>query len=139
MSETGFSTLSQSSISSILEVKKRKLAGPLETAFKNVSSFSEGGTKHSKITNLILYFICKDNRPFNVTQGIGFKRLLKELAPLYKIPSQETLKHKIDLKYDTAVSIYKRKFSDIPNFAITCDIWTETMSMRSFIGISHKI
>lgn len=68
--------------------------------------------------------------------GKGFKKLLKEVAPLYQIPSPETLKHKLDIKYDVAKTIYKQKFSSINNFSVTCDIWSETMSMRSFLGVT---
>lgn len=118
--------------------KKRKtsVSGPLDTAFKAINSFAAGGSRHSKITNAILYFICKDNRPFHVVQGLGFRRMLKELAPLYKIPHSDTLKHKLDVKYDALKNVYKEKFFNICHFSITCDVWTETMSMRSFLGVT---
>jgi len=53
---------------------------------------SEGGVRYSKITLCLLYFICKDRRPFTVIEGEGFKRLLHELVLSYKIPSVSTVK-----------------------------------------------
>jgi len=47
----------------------------------------------------LLYFICKDYRPFAV--------VFKELAPSYKIPSVTTLKKALDNKYEVSKEILK--------------------------------
>lgn len=97
---------------------------------------SAGGSKHSAITNCLLYFIAVDNRPFDVVKGQGFKKLLKELAPLYKIPCADTLKARMDEKFEALQGIYIDKFEHINKFCMTCDVWTETMSNRSFLGVT---
>ncbi|XP_025192186.1 zinc finger BED domain-containing protein 6-like [Melanaphis sacchari] len=56
------------------------------------SPSGSGGQKHIKITEAIVYFICKDNQPFSVVDDIGFKKLMKEVAPLYKVPTRNTIK-----------------------------------------------
>lgn len=61
---------------------------------------SEGGKIYSRTMMALLYFICKDKRPFNIVQGKGFKRFIKELVPLYEIPCQATLKKALDGKYE---------------------------------------
>ncbi|CAG9827342.1 unnamed protein product [Diabrotica balteata] len=79
---------------------------------------------------------CLDNRPINIVEGVGFKRLIKELAPLYKVPSRETFKKLMDTKYEVIANLYKTKFSEISHFSVTCDVWSEMMSCRSFLGVT---
>lgn len=98
--------------------------------------FSEGGTRHNIITNCVLYFICKDRRPFHIVNGEGFKRLMKEIVPSYKIPSETTLKKRLDEKYEVFSHIYQLKFQKILHFCITCDVWSEMMTARSFLGVT---
>lgn len=84
----------------------------------------------------LLYFICKDYRPFAVVEGEGFKRLIKELAPSYKIPSVTTLKNALDEKYEVTKSILKSCLLAAPHVCITFDAWTETMNEKSFLGVT---
>ncbi|XP_039275891.1 uncharacterized protein LOC111059093 [Nilaparvata lugens] len=69
-----------------LENKEPDLTSPITEAFNKASAYAVGGFRHAKVTNAILYFICKDNRPFAVTEGEGFRRLMHELIPTFKIP-----------------------------------------------------
>lgn len=98
--------------------------------------FAEGGTKHESITNSILYFICKDNRPFHIVSGEGFVRMMKEAAPAYRIPSEKTFKSLLDKKFDILQILFQRKMENIKFLSVTCDIWSETMTMRSFLGVT---
>lgn len=98
----------------------------------------EGGDKHSQITNAILFFICTDNRPFYLVEGKGFRRFMKELAPLYKVPSREYIKNKIDNKYDVMFSIYKERIKQIEHILLTCDIWSEMVQTKSFLEITAQ-
>lgn len=84
----------------------------------------------------LLYFICKDYRPFAVVEGEGFKRLIKELAPAYKIPSVITLKNTLDNKYEVTKGILKSCLLAAPHVSITFDAWTETMNEKSFLGVT---
>lgn len=84
----------------------------------------------------LLYFICKDYRPFAVVEGEGFKRLIKELAPSYKIPSVTTLKNALDNKYEVTKEILKSCLLAEPHVSITFDAWTETMNEKSFLGVA---
>ncbi|XP_050305899.1 zinc finger BED domain-containing protein 4-like [Anthonomus grandis grandis] len=108
----------------------------INKVFDNIRSFKTGGKQNMKITQAILYFICADYRPFYATQCRGFQRLMREVAPLYKIPCLDTFKNALDMKYDVVSENYKKKFATIPFFSMTCNIWTEMMSCRSFLGIT---
>lgn len=112
------------------------LRGSIQSAFKKIESFKKGGKQYSKITQIIVYFLCTDYRPFYTIQGRGFQRLIRELAPLYKIPCEETIKKVMDTKFDVISEMYKKQFREIDYFCVTCDIWSEMMSCRSFLGIT---
>jgi len=65
----------------------------------------------------LVYFICNDRRPFNIVQGAGFKRLMRELVPSYKIPFPATLKKVLDNKYEiTRLSFMNKLVEDQHNY-----------------------
>lgn len=108
----------------------------IKNAFENVCQYSKGGAKYDRITDAIAYFIAVDNRPFYAVEGKGFRHLMKELAPLYKVPCRETIKAKIDKKYDTLSKIVAENFKTVDNFCLTTDIWTETMTNTGYLGLT---
>lgn len=108
----------------------------IKDALKKITSYKEGGTKHAAITQCILYFICKDSRPFNSVTGAGFRKLMHELCPSYKIPHPDTFKAKLAIKYDIMKSIYEERLSKITYICLTFDMWTETMQTKSFLGVT---
>lgn len=97
---------------------------------------SEGGLLHSKTTMTLLYFICKDRRPFHIVQGAGFKRLMKELVPSYKVPCPATLKKVLDDKYEITKISFIKTLEDVQHMSLTFDVWTETMTETSFLGVT---
>lgn len=84
----------------------------------------------------LLYFVCKDYRSFAVIEGEGFKRLIKELVPSYKIPSITTLKKTLDKKYEVTKNILQSCLLETQHICITLDVWTETMHEKSFLGVT---
>lgn len=97
--------------------------------------FSEGGSKHASITNCLVYFICKDMRFFHIVEGQGFKKLMKEIVPAFKVPSSSYIKTKLSEKYEACANVERSKIKNILDFCVTTDIWTETMSEKSFLGV----
>lgn len=87
-----------------------------------VVSFSEGGLRYEKITMSLLYFICKDMRPFNVVEGESFLKLMKEAAPFYKVPSSSFLKKKLFEKFDVTALIYKQRIEVANEVCLTLDV-----------------
>ena len=108
----------------------------IRTAFERVSSHAEGGSKFENITMCILFFICKDMRPFNVIEGEGFLKLMREVAPSYKVPSSKFMKKKLCEKYDVTKLFYEKKIEQAKEVCLTLDIWTETMAEKSFLGVT---
>ncbi|XP_063226693.1 zinc finger BED domain-containing protein 4-like [Bacillus rossius redtenbacheri] len=77
-----------------------------------------------------------DNKPFSTVEGKGFLQLMKEVCPLYKVPCRETIKNRIDEKYEAMSDLFKTYIKNADNYCITYDIWTETMQTKSFVGIT---
>lgn len=121
---------------SVIDTYPSKRQKTIVESIKSVQSYSDGGLKNIKITNSILYMICRDYQPFSIVDDEGFQNLLKLLTGgLYKIPSRTTIKSLLDKKYDTVSNIFRRKIKDL-SYTLTTDIWTETLQTRSFLGIT---
>jgi len=50
---------------------------------------------------------------------------MKIACRLYKIPARDTVKNKLDLKYNYLSGKFKNKLKDKNNFTLTSDIWTD--------------
>lgn len=44
--------------------------------------------------------VCPDNKSFLIVEGEGFKYMVRQMVPLYKIPTRNTIKMLIDKKYE---------------------------------------
>lgn len=80
--------------------------------------------------------IVKDNLPLNTTEKEGFKHLMKNVSPLYKIPGRKSMTKLIDDKYEALSVVVKDRFNKIEHITLTSDIWTETMNTKSFMGVT---
>lgn len=60
---------------------------------------------------------------------------MKVICPLYKVPSRNTIKNKIDEKYNYLANKFKEKLNQTNNFTLTTDIWSD-LSMKSYLGIT---
>ncbi|XP_050527498.1 zinc finger BED domain-containing protein 4-like isoform X2 [Daktulosphaira vitifoliae] len=129
------SSTSEASDTLLLDISQRKKCQPLiEHCFNYVSSM-KGGMKNSEITDALIYYICKDNVPFSTVEGSGFRHFLQVSCPLYTVPSRNTIKNKLDLKYDYLSKVFSNKLKKNNNFTLTSDIWTD-FQMKSYIGVT---
>ncbi|XP_017477957.1 PREDICTED: uncharacterized protein LOC108367774 [Rhagoletis zephyria] len=99
---------------------------------KRQSLYAEVGAQEVAIAKHILYFTCKDKRPFDIVKGKGFQKLLKLLCPSYTIASVDTLKSRLDDIYTVKMNEVIGTFQEVSSFALMCDVWTETMCTKSF-------
>jgi hypothetical protein len=107
----------------------------ISNSFKEISSFAEGGAKHRRITNIILFMICKDNLPLSTVEKESFKQLMTTVAPLYKVPSRKHFTNFLDQKYEFLKHKFHGKIERADYVALTTDIWTDSQT-RSFLGIT---
>ncbi|KAF2880126.1 hypothetical protein ILUMI_26046 [Ignelater luminosus] len=106
------------------------------SSFEEIYAFSASGNKALIINSALIYMICKDNQPLTIVENEGFRNLIKVIAPHYKLPSKTTLTRWVDDKYAALSTVFKEKLSNIENLTLTTDMWSETMSMRSFLRIT---
>lgn len=121
---------------SALSLRKKIFQPTLNESFRSISEFSVNGTKGVRLTNAILYMICKDSQPFQIVENEGFLNLMKTAAPLYKVPSRHTFKRMLENRYEVIQNLFKNKIKDVRNVTLTTDIWTDTMQTRSFLGVT---
>lgn len=99
---------------------KRQKIG-IEASFSKILEFGSGGSKNKQITDAIAELIYRDNLPFSVVEGEGFGKLIKLLAPLYKIPCRKTRTSIIDGKYEEKKAIIIKKLQSVTNICLTID------------------
>lgn len=52
------------------------------------------------------------------------------------MPSRDTIKRRIDEKYSVLSAQFHDKLAQVQNVTLTTDVWTETMQMRTFMGVT---
>ncbi|XP_039949753.1 zinc finger BED domain-containing protein 4-like [Bactrocera tryoni] len=128
--------------SDALKEPENKTVGPpkrqktIQASFEGIYAFSANGDKTIKINNALVYMVCKDNQPFTIVENEGFRNFLKVIEPRYKLPNKTTLTRWVDDKYAALSGIIREKLSGIENLTLTTDMWSESMSMRSFLGVT---
>lgn len=114
--------------------KKRQLT--ITQSIDRKCSYSDNGQAHLKLSKCLLYFICVDKRPFDIVKGRGFKKLLHQACPSFKIPSVDTLKAQFDALYSVMHLKIEQQFENVSHVALTCDIWSEMMTVTSYLGVT---
>lgn len=80
--------------------------------------------------------IAKDNLPFRIVEREGFRSFMATVAPLYKIPCRKNITRFLEDKYDILLNLMKEQLSKITYLSLTTDIWTETLNVKSFLGLT---
>lgn len=100
-------------------------------AFKKVSSFKEGDNTNYKITQSIVFIICKNLESSTLVEREGFHKLMKTVAPLHTIPSRKTIRRAIIDKYNYMFQLLKEELKIVYSMCPTTDIWTDSQT-RNF-------
>lgn len=112
----------------------RPYQATIANVFRKVESFKEGGDRNQKITQAIVYMVCKDCQPFPIVEHTGFNKLMKTVAPHYKVPSRFTIKRLINDKFELIASIMREKLNN-KKCTLTTDIWMDPQT-RSFLSLT---
>lgn len=116
------------------ETQVKPYQATIASAFRKIESFKEGGGLNQKITQAIVYMVCKDCQPFYIVEHIGFNKLMKTLAPHYKVSSRFTIKRLINDKFDVIAAIMRQKLGN-KKCTLTTDIWVDPQT-RSFLSLT---
>ncbi|XP_069128352.1 E3 SUMO-protein ligase ZBED1-like [Argopecten irradians] len=89
------------------------------------------------ITNGIVNFIVGDLKPISIMEGAGFKSMLHQIEPKYKIPSRGHIVDKYILpKYENTKLALQLKLASSPRHAVTGDFWTSSASGDPYLTIT---
>lgn len=99
-------------------------------------SYSDGGKDYLKLCKCLLYFVCVDIRLFDIVKERGFKKMMHQSCPSFKIPSVDTLKAQFDAFYSIMRLKIENIFDNIGHVALTCDIWSKIMTVTSYLGVT---
>lgn len=80
--------------------------------------------------------IAKDNMPLNAIEKPGLLKPLKVTVPLYKPPKRKHLTKLIDQKFEAMLVIVKIQLNKIKCRSLTADIWTDSYTTTSYLGIT---
>ncbi|KMQ88434.1 zinc finger bed domain-containing protein 1-like protein [Lasius niger] len=79
--------------------------------------------------------IAKDNLPLHIVEKEGFQTFMNTVLPLYKIPSRKSITI-LWRRNALLSSMMKTQLSEVKYLSLTTDIWTETLNMKSFLGMT---
>lgn len=104
------------------------------------SKLPAGSERAKKITNAVVYFICKDIRPYSIVENEGFRYMLNTLEPRYVIPTRRYITDTAVPKlYEEVKQEVVESLSKAERVALTCDVWT-SRATESYVTItSHYI
>ncbi|CAH2108873.1 unnamed protein product [Euphydryas editha] len=113
----------------------KRTKSSIGSSFAKISAYASDGNKNKEITQNIAEMICRDSLPFSLVEGLGFKKLMKTVAPLYKVPCRNTITDLIDTKYEEKKTLVIQKLRLVKNVSLTIDEWKD-LQLRSFLGVT---
>ncbi|XP_059044985.1 uncharacterized protein LOC131840804 [Achroia grisella] len=107
--------------------KKRQLS--IVQSMERKYSYLDGGKDYLKLCKCLLYFICVDKRPFDIVKGRGFKKLMHQACPSFKIPHVDTLKAQFEHFYSVMRALVS-KVRDIVKFFKNSVILSDSLRQK---------
>lgn len=77
--------------------------------------------------------------PLSFVQDHGFTSLMKTLAPLYTIPSRQTMTRMLTNKYDLIKRVTAPKLKVVKHYCLTTDVWKDVTNRRYLGVIFHYL
>lgn len=107
------------------KVKQKNIA----QCFNQATQWASDSPKSLKITKQIACWMAKSFHPYSLVEEKGFKDLMKEVVPLYTVPSRTTFSRNIVPKlYDETKlkvsSILTNELEEAKSLSFTTDLWS---------------
>ncbi|XP_066602977.1 E3 SUMO-protein ligase ZBED1-like [Prorops nasuta] len=106
---------------------------------KNIICDSSKATRTEQVTivdSFLKQNSFKDILPYRTVEKEGFLLLMKNIAPLYKVPCRKTITKLMADKYSVLSNLVQSELDNIENLSITTDIWTDPLNVKSYLGIT---
>lgn len=83
-----------------------------------------------------MFMIVKDNMPLSTSENPGYRYYASVTTPLFKCPARNTLKQKIEEKYEVLFPLMKQKLAECPFVSLTMDMWEEGFKKVNILGVT---
>lgn len=123
-----------------------KVVTPLQEAKKQLSleevllkerKWDNNNINSKKIDKLIGEMIALQNLPFNFVEGLGFRRLIQELAPRYNFRGRNFFTDFVCKELYGKVAQKVKKFIEIIYYmSFTSDIWSDPSANVSLLSLT---
>ena len=98
--------------------------------------FTKDSKRAKRIGRKILCMIVKYYQPFTIVEDVGFRELVKELEPRYKIIGRKKLtKELLPECFGISVRTLHEKLEKCNYVAVTTDAWT-SLAQDAYLGIT---
>ncbi|GBP49891.1 Zinc finger BED domain-containing protein 4 [Eumeta japonica] len=118
-----------------LQEAKKQLS--LEEVIQKANKWDVNNVNSKKIDKLIEEMIALQNLPFNFVEGLGFRRLIQEIAPRYNFRGCNFFTEFVckELYGKIAIKVKKlvKKFG---HMSFTSDIWSDPSSNASLLSLT---
>ena len=115
----------------------------MKTIAKKKTKLETSSSRHKKIIEKIAGVLIHDFQPYSFVEDRGFKELMEELEPHYKLPHRTTFcRSVIPRIYEEVKEQVKSKVVDLQQqknkVALTTDMWISEAN-EAYLGLScHK-
>jgi zinc finger BED domain-containing protein 1 (E3 SUMO-protein ligase ZBED1) len=103
---------------------------------KNRDDSDEKSFSQKDLEELLIKWIVSSNQPLSEVDEHNFRAFINALNPSFQIPSRNTLKKNIEIKYQEEKERIKIRLQLAPNsFSLTSDVWT-SCSNDSYLSLT---
>ncbi|XP_026736461.1 zinc finger BED domain-containing protein 4-like [Trichoplusia ni] len=118
-----------------LQESKKQLS--LEEVVLKEKKWDVNNLNSKKIYKLIGEMIALQNLPFNFVEGLGFRRLMQELAPRYNFRGRNFFTDFVCKElYSKVAQKVKGLIENFDNMSFTSDIWSDPSSNASLLSLT---
>jgi hypothetical protein len=142
----GSSSVSSASASASQLKTPSQLKSSARSKGREISSFLDSkigppwdatSAKSKKMNEAVLKMIVLDNQPFSIVdQHVGFIELVGLLEPRYIVPGRTHIRGLLAPKAELVRTQVMDVLEEANYVAFTSDIWTDKLTVRSFISLS---
>ena len=102
-----------------------------------IASFYGAAKPSEQITSIVVEMIYADLLPVSTVEHLGFRKLLKFLAPNYVVPTRRTVQARLKAKFDEMKDMAIRHLSSdaVEFLSLTTDLWT-SIAQDGYIGVT---
>ena len=106
----------------------------LKEVVEIAQSYEKQGKKWKELTDSVTFFLAKDAQPMFTVEKPGFRKLLGDFDPRYKIPSRKYFSETaIPRLYSSVRDKVKEEISSVQYFSGTTDLWS-SIGLKPYIS-----